>query len=155
MDATEPDVQEGDNVDGRALTDVPPAPEPIEEHLHRLTPSSLFGYLWGRYALSMGAISLRYCSDTHASMAKEVPPNGKAAEVFGGFSSVDELENTCCRALLNHHLELDVGIPTLGDTSSLFKTHPEALSCERSIEFSTGDGAGVLPIDSLIDGGNV
>ena len=31
MDATEPDVQEGDNVDGRALTDDPPAPEPIEE----------------------------------------------------------------------------------------------------------------------------
>ena len=75
----------------------------------------------------MGAISLRYCSDTHASMAKEVPPNGKAAEVFGGFSSVDELENTCCRALLNHHLELDVGIPTLGETNSLFKTHPEEM----------------------------
>lgn len=33
----------------------------------------------------------------------------------------------CCKALLNHHLELDVGIPTLGETNSLFKTHPEEM----------------------------
>ncbi|KAL0834434.1 hypothetical protein Bca101_086323 [Brassica carinata] len=41
MDATEPDVQEGDNVDGRTLTDVPPAPEPIEE----IAPPQAYSFL--------------------------------------------------------------------------------------------------------------
>ncbi|KAJ0239333.1 hypothetical protein HA466_0229990 [Hirschfeldia incana] len=108
---------------GRILIPNPPPRVPaVVEHPPERTFNKSFSFraTWRSFGnmcpltcCSLPAVQT-YCCTGHEIIAKDFSSSQAASLVLGGFCSTDEIETTCCKALLYHaRKKFDVGIPLL------------------------------------------